>query len=251
MLREGAGSSAMRGAGRATIYPSLTPLSRGEGGELIYFKHIWREVNVHEVGDHWRPKSNPNFPQVTHNESVHSSLIPGRSLLSRCRREVWERVGERVLDESLLVTSQLKIKSWLIPYGSWLINAVWCKNMGEGRKEQGNEELNNFCAWKGGAQQTRFTVNKEILGWSFCLRSITFSDIDECRNKQSCPEDKVCENTEGAYNCACKTGFKDGENGTCIGWYQLRVKVMDIHIFRERLSERVHATIPKCIVSDF
>ena len=42
---------------------------------------------------------------------VYISLVPRRSLLIRCPREVWERAGERVLGEFLPVTSQLTVES--------------------------------------------------------------------------------------------------------------------------------------------
>ena len=37
---------------------------------------------------------------------IYSSLVPRRSLLTRCPREVWERAGEY-----LSVTSQLTVES--------------------------------------------------------------------------------------------------------------------------------------------
>ena len=42
---------------------------------------------------------------------VYISLVPRRSLLTRCPRKVWERAGERVLGEYLPVTSQLTVES--------------------------------------------------------------------------------------------------------------------------------------------
>ena len=82
--------------GRATTNPSLTSLSREEGGGG-YFQHVWGGVVVYEVGDHFHPKIKikSEFRQVNHTGSVHISLVPRRSLLPRCSRKVWERAGER------------------------------------------------------------------------------------------------------------------------------------------------------------
>ena len=34
------------------------------------------------------------------------------------------------------------------------------------------------------------------------------SDIDECSNRNACPERAQCQNTPGSYICKCNTGFK-------------------------------------------
>ena len=45
------------------------------------------------------------------------------------------------------------------------------------------------------------------------------SDINECVTKShSCHADAVCHNTNGTYNCTCKTGFV-GNGKTCTGKY--------------------------------
>ncbi|XP_048581546.1 uncharacterized protein LOC5510058 isoform X2 [Nematostella vectensis] len=45
-------------------------------------------------------------------------------------------------------------------------------------------------------------------------RNVSCTDIDECADKQSrCPNNAVCKNTAGSYDCVCKKGFEmsDGE----------------------------------------
>ena len=73
------------------------PFEWGVGGGLIYFQHVWGGVGVYEVGDHLQRniKIKSEFSQVNHTGSVHISVVPRRSLLSRCPRKVWERAGER------------------------------------------------------------------------------------------------------------------------------------------------------------
>ena len=45
-------------------------------------------------------------------------------------------------------------------------------------------------------------------------------DIDECKLKLSnCAENAECINTEGSYECQCKTGFQ-GNGIICIGIVQ-------------------------------
>ena len=54
-------------------------------------------MGVCEVGDHLQPniKIKSEFLQVNHTGSVHISVVPRRSLLSRCPRKFWEKAGER------------------------------------------------------------------------------------------------------------------------------------------------------------
>ena len=33
-------------------------------------------------------------------------------------------------------------------------------------------------------------------------------DIDECLNRNQCPENAVCQNTQGSFNCKCFDGFE-------------------------------------------
>ena len=55
---------------------------------------------------------------------------------------------------------------------------------------------------------------------------VLFADIDECSTAvHSCVSLATCYNTEGGYNCTCKTGYNGdgktscvGERGTCL-WY--------------------------------
>lgn len=39
------------------------------------------------------------------------------------------------------------------------------------------------------------------------LGNHTFSDIDECKTQDACPDNAYCENTDGSYTCTCKSGF--------------------------------------------
>ena len=43
-------------------------------------------------------------------------------------------------------------------------------------------------------------------------RQYTCADIDECSNRNTCPENAVCRNREGGYKCICNSGF---EGETC------------------------------------
>ena len=36
------------------------------------------------------------------------------------------------------------------------------------------------------------------------------SDVDECSNRNACPEKALCQNTPGSYTCKCITGY-DGQ----------------------------------------
>ena len=36
----------------------------------------------------------------------------------------------------------------------------------------------------------------------------TCADIDECLNRNTCPENAVCQNREGGYKCTCNSGFE-------------------------------------------
>ena len=50
---------------------------------------------------------------------------------------------------------------------------------------------------------------------SFCLNV----DINECEAETAdCDDNAECINTEGSYDCTCKSGFT-GNRTTCIGWY--------------------------------
>ncbi len=45
-------------------------------------------------------------------------------------------------------------------------------------------------------------------------------DVDECSiGVDDCPDESICSNTEGGFNCTCKLGyrFKDEERQECIG----------------------------------
>ena len=41
----------------------------------------------------------------------------------------------------------------------------------------------------------------------------TCADINECLNRNTCPENSVCQNLEGDYKCLCESGF---EGETCL-----------------------------------
>lgn len=63
-------------------------------------------------------------------------------------------------------------------------------------------------------------VGKKTCRWSFlhaCHRQFTiFLDLNECsRNLHRCDQNAQCHNTEGAYTCICKPGFR-GTGFKCI-----------------------------------
>ena len=46
---------------------------------------------------------------------------------------------------------------------------------------------------------------------------ISSSDIDECESSP-CNANAICENTEGSYECYCKSGFS-GDGYNCLGMF--------------------------------
>jgi Calcium-binding EGF domain len=49
-------------------------------------------------------------------------------------------------------------------------------------------------------------------------RPIDCKDIDECKNStlNVCPEDSVCQNTNGSYTCVCKDTTSEWNGDTCV-----------------------------------
>lgn len=41
-------------------------------------------------------------------------------------------------------------------------------------------------------------------------------DIDECKNTSICPENSVCQNTNGSFSCLCDSGYSQAA-GKCVG----------------------------------
>lgn len=41
-------------------------------------------------------------------------------------------------------------------------------------------------------------------------------DIDECKNTSICPENSVCQNTNGSFSCVCDSGYSQAA-GKCVG----------------------------------
>ena len=48
---------------------------------------------------------------------------------------------------------------------------------------------------------------------------LLYTDIDECKHSNTCQANSQCNNTEGSYDCICKTGFKKSKTGKCVGKY--------------------------------
>ncbi|XP_067897779.1 mucin-like protein [Heterodontus francisci] len=48
------------------------------------------------------------------------------------------------------------------------------------------------------------------------LNSSLCTDIDECSNTSTCPENANCQNTVGNYSCECKTGYEGDPYSFCI-----------------------------------
>ena len=58
----------------------------------------------------------------------------------------------------------------------------------------------------------------------FLNAEISFADIDECkRDFDDCGEHRICNNTHGGYECLCRRGYDDDNNGNCIG----KLEIMD------------------------
>ena len=56
-----------------------------------------------------------------------------------------------------------------------------------------------------GSMSTILSPTK-FLKTSFIQRVVHFSDIDECQMKP-CPDNSICQNTPGSFNCTCQPGF--------------------------------------------
>lgn len=51
------------------------------------------------------------------------------------------------------------------------------------------------------------------------------SDIDECLDPTSCPDNATCFNTDGSFECVCDPGFMLNDNdGTCDGVFDTLLK---------------------------
>jgi len=55
----------------------------------------------------------------------------------------------------------------------------------------------------------------------YCRRFRVCSDVDECDTAGVCSEYATCNNTEGSFNCTCKTGYR-GDGFNCYGEYLLK-----------------------------
>ena len=62
--------------------------------------------------------------------------------------------------------------------------------------------------------------------YSYCSNTLLLQyhlsvDIDECgTNNGGCPEDMMCINTQGSYECDCRPGLTlDSDGVTCTGWF--------------------------------
>ncbi|XP_063713010.1 uncharacterized protein LOC134841143 isoform X2 [Symsagittifera roscoffensis] len=97
-----------------------------------------------------------------------------------------------------------------------------CSNINECNDESLNNcDDNTECTDTIGAYLcTCVTGYKKTESWKIALDSWSCEDIDECSETDSdgdelheCDQNGVCENTDGGYNCSCKTGFRgDGFN---------------------------------------
>jgi len=59
------------------------------------------------------------------------------------------------------------------------------------------------------------------------------SDIDECKNPESCNnETQICNNFLGGFNCSCLQGYEDDGRGT-----SCRAKVNQSKVFTIALGE--------------
>ena len=45
------------------------------------------------------------------------------------------------------------------------------------------------------------------------------ADINECKHANICVANSHCKNTEGSYQCICKTGLVMSDTGKCFGEY--------------------------------
>lgn len=51
------------------------------------------------------------------------------------------------------------------------------------------------------------------------------TDIDECNDPSKNVCDHICVNTEGGYRCDCHSGFLESSEGTCTGWYEIKLQL--------------------------
>ena len=63
------------------------------------------------------------------------------------------------------------------------------------------------------------------------------TDVDECsENTHDCDSNADCTNTDGSYNCACKTGWSgDGTSctGTCLSTMVILMSEYPVRVFHE------------------
>ena len=59
-----------------------------------------------------------------------------------------------------------------------------------------------------------------IVNYYGILHPFILPDVNECLNPDlySCPENRICVNTEGSYKCGCPSGYKM-KKGKCVGEY--------------------------------
>ena len=53
----------------------------------------------------------------------------------------------------------------------------------------------------------------------FVIRKV-YLDIDECIDSEVtgvCPQNSLCNNTNGSFTCDCQEGYQELQNGTCNG----------------------------------
>lgn len=88
---------------------------------------------------------------------------------------------------------------------------------------------NKACTWKEGDNidfedltRNRFNIScdcaSEKSGYIWSNRFSLCVDQDECYDQVAqCPEDKICRNTIGAYDCSCRRGHRlDDKEGICV-----------------------------------
>ena len=63
-------------------------------------------------------------------------------------------------------------------------------------------------------------------------------DIDECNDADNCDDNADCTNTDGSYNCSCKTGFS-GDGTSCESIHIHIVLLNVIHV----VSQHFHSAL--------
>ena len=130
----------------------------------------------------------------------------------------------KLLLHKIIIINFLREKKTIFLFQWWFLLGNHNHQANPHVHQQHNYCLSNFWLDKGWGNPDRNIVAQTIIMlmvnvW-ICLIFLlifwdTFSDIDECEKSATCPENTVCVNSAGNYDCPCRSGFKKKNNRTC------------------------------------